>query len=223
MLVRGDALVDGFHEMSVRAIVLVTLLLLCLALFCVSLFVMLVVAGSQLDFEAIASRSWWEKKLAFHYTAADLGLPNWVSSTDHGLGSIGVTERLEHAWNLLILSIVGGTSKRRKHWYEGVPTNDVRSWPLWTISIIVIPLWVVLGMVTLGLLWPPQLRRILFRPFAFSSERVNKALGERASSNISATRDEVRQLKLLSYERSGEIERELKELKELLYSAIKES
>jgi hypothetical protein len=184
---------------------------------------MLVVAASQLDFESIALRSWWEKKLAFHYTSADLGLPDWVSSNGHDLRSVGVTERLERAWNMLVLSIVGGTSKKRKHWYEGIPTNEVWSWPLWTISIILLPLWIFLGMITLGLLWPPQLRRLLFRPFAFHSERMSKIFGDSASSNISAMRDEVRQLKMLSYERSGEIERELRELKELLYSAIKES
>jgi hypothetical protein len=101
--------------------------------------------------------------------------------------------------------------------------NDIWSWPLWIVAIIALPLWVAIGALTLGLLWPPQLRRLVFRPFALNSGRTSYASRERASSNISAMRDEVRQLKLLGYERSGEIERELRELKELLYSAMKES
>lgn len=223
MLVRGETLVDGFSEISVRAIVLVTLLLLSIAFFLVGLFVMLVVASLKLDFESIALRSFWEKKLAFHYTAEDLGIHESKSSSGCGLSSVGVTGRLERAWNLLIVSLIGGISKKRKHWHEGVPASDVLSWPLWIVAIFVIPLWVVLGAVTLGLLWPPQLRSLLFRPFGFHSERGGQASVQQTAINVTAMRDEVRQLKILSFERSGEMERELRELKELLHSAIKES
>jgi hypothetical protein len=223
MVVRGETLVEGFNEISVRAIVLVALLLLSIALFLVGLFVVLVVASLKLDFESIALRSFWEKKLAFYYNAEDLGFPEWISSSGCGLSTVGVTERFERAWNLLIVSLIGGSSKKRKHWHEGVPGSDVLSWPLWIVAIFVIPVWVLIGAATLGLLWPPQLRTLLFRPFGLHSERSGQGSVQLTAVNVNAMRDEVRQLKILNFERSGEVERELRELKELLHSAMKES
>jgi hypothetical protein len=224
MLIRGESLVDGFHQLSVRAIVLVAFLLLCLVLFMLSLFVMLIVASFKLDFESIALRSWWEKKLAYHYTAADLGLPGCILWNDgRGLSSIGVSERLERAWDLLVVSLIGGPSMKREHWYVGAPTSNVLSWPLWILAIIAIPVWIALGAVTLGLLWPPQLRRCLFRPIGFNPDRKTKTSIEEASASVAEMREEIRQLKLLSFDKSGDVERELRELKDLLHSALKES
>jgi hypothetical protein len=114
----------------------------------------------------------------------------------------------------------------------------ILAWPLWIVSIILVPIWLLLGFLTLGWLWPPQVRRWLFQPKGFynvmgrhrghhggSSDGGGDVVGatmEYTSTQLSGMRTEMNNIKTMSYEQSGNIEREIRELKELLYLAMKE-
>ena len=67
----------------------------------------------------------------------------------------------------------------------------------------------------------PQLRRFLFRPIPFLAASNSKPSFEHAQ--FMEMREEIRQLKQLNFDRSGDITRELQGLKDLLHSAMKES
>ena len=107
------------------------------------------------------------------------------------------------------------------------------AWLLWMVSIILVPIWLVLGFLTLGWMWPPQVRRWLFQPKVmgrqgrYGSSSVGDAAAagatmEYTSTQLSGMRTEMNNIKTMSYEQSGNIEREIRELKELLYYAMKE-
>ena len=80
---------------------------------------------------------------------------------------------------------------------------------------------VVFTLVSLGLLWPPQLRRYLFRlPTIFSRNQSPRSEGAR--TQLTEVQNEVIQMKYMAYERSLKLETEMKEIKELLRMAIQD-
>jgi hypothetical protein len=132
---------------------------------------------------------------------------------------------LEDAWAVVDYGIFGGERRRGNMWYVAFCSNKTSSlvrWPLRMACLIVAPIWLVLGLATCGLLWPPQVRRWLFRPARSSvrSRRESNAAAEYSSSQVAGMRGDVLQLKTMSYEKSNDVRQEIHELKELLYAAM---
>lgn len=210
--------------MSFGAIFLIGIFLIALMLFILGLLVIVFVAAARLDFEAIALEYFWEPKLALQFSAIEFGMTTANSNEKKHSTSRSLSRKLEAAWELLILSLFGGNTRSRKHWYARVPDNNLWAWPLWLFAIVAVPIWIVLGAVTLGLLWPPQLRRLVFRPVGTSWEqRQAKNTAERTERQVRSVREDVMQLKVLALEQSENVERELLDLKAMLYSAMKEA
>jgi hypothetical protein len=224
LLMRGEALVaaDGSQEMSPEGIILVALFLFSFALLLLALFVTILIAALQFDFEEIALRSYWEPRLASILSMNELGCRR---SSPSDLPSCGqrLLTKVELAWDLMMISLVGGQSKNEKHWYASSSRSSCLAWPLWMLSIFVVPIWFILGCATFGLLWPPQLRRIIFRPVGRSNNiRKTNMAAEESASQISRMRNEIMQLKAMSYDRSSDVHREIRDLKELLFMALRE-
>jgi hypothetical protein len=223
-LIRGEPLVSqsGSEEMTAGAIALVALLLFFLALLLLALFVTILIAASQFDLDDIATGSYWEPKLSFILSMNELSCRN-TNALDRLSCDQRFTARLELAWDLMMMSLFGGEAKKENHWYASTSRSSCLSWPLWIVAIFVVPIWFALGCVTLGLLWPPQLRRIIFRPVGRSSKaRRRNMAAEESTYQVSRMRNEITQLKAMSYERAGDVHREIRDLKELLVSALKE-
>lgn len=224
LLLRGEALVgvDGSQEMLPEAIILVALFLFFFALLLLALFVTILIAALQFDFEEIALGSYWEPQLAFILSMNELGCRR---SSPSNLPSCGqrLLTKVELAWDLMMISLVRGQPKNEKHWYTSSSRSSYLSWPLWMLSIFVVPIWFILGCATFGLLWPPQLRRIIFRPVGRSNKlRKTNMAAEECASQISRMRNEIMQLKAMSFDRSSDVHREICDLKELLFMALRE-
>jgi hypothetical protein len=224
LLLRGESLVDvqGIEEMVPEAIVLVSLFLFVFAIFLLGLFVVILIAASQFDFEDIALGSYWEPMLAFVLSVNELGCRNQklldVPSCEDRLSA-----KLEQAWDLMTVSLIGGESRKEAHWYASCSRSSFLSWPLWIVAIVVLPIWFALGCVTLGLIWPPQLRRLIFRPVGRSRKRRKADMAaEESASQISGMRNDIMQLKAMSYERSSDVQQEIRDLRELLRMALGE-
>lgn len=223
LLLRGESLVsvDGTEEMSPEAIILVALFLFCFALLLLALFVTILIAALQFDFEEIALGSYWEPKLSFILAMNELSCRRPSAHDEPSCGQ-RLMAKLELAWDLMILSLVGGESNQGKHWYASSSRSRCLAWPLWMLSIFVVPIWFVLGCATLGLLWPPQLRRIIFRPVTSAARVKGAKAAEESASQIARMRNEIMQLKAMSYDRSSDVHGEIHDLKELLLMALKE-
>lgn len=220
-LLRGEPIVslEETGEMSGEAIALVALCLFFFALLLLALFVTILIAASQFDFEDIAMSSYWEPKLSFILCMNELDCRTPSPSS----WSQRLSVKLELAWDLMMLSLKGGKTKKEQHWYASPARSSWRSSPLWILAIFLVPIWFVLGCATLGLLWPPQLRRLIFRPVGRSNKARRKNMAaEESAAQVSRMRSEIVQLKAMSYERAGDIHREIRDLKELLFLALKE-
>ena len=226
MLLRGEPLVDssGEQQMSTEAVVLVAGFLLLLFLLVLAVLVAVIIGALHTNTEEVAFRSFWEPKLAFV-----------LSSTDWGYGaqkkSMTLTpkqsfqKRMERLWDLLLSSISFGmrSPNRTDHnWFSGHRARgNAIAIPLWFVALIAIPLWFLGGLLTFGLLWPPQLRRLLFKPWGWENKKRSlSTASEQAASGLSEVRSELVRMKTMSYERSIQVEREVRDVKHLLHSAV---
>lgn len=218
MLGRGGSLVDptGVERLSTEAVLLVTMFLLVFAIFLLALLVTVLIAASHLDFDQIALNAYWEPKLAFVLSAGDLG----VASGDFSDRKEGFEAKKAQMWDVFLLTLLGGEPVKGANWFARPLPSKVFTL---VTAMFVVPLWFMLGLCSLGLLWPPQLRLWLFRPQGIcEKERCAQVTAEQSRPQISDIRTEIVQMKLMSYERSMAQEHELRELKELLLIAMQE-
>ncbi len=131
--------------------------------------------------------------------------------------------RLRGAWEYLCASCECNRFKDAKSQY--LDRNLVKSHLLTNIifirlaSIFVIPVWFMLGLITLGLLWPPQCRLWLF---TWSFDDSGDSDGdepdkEEAFANSPVTlREDLSRMKSMVYERFHDVQSELEGIKRSL-------
>jgi hypothetical protein len=218
LLIRGEPLVDptGSSPLSAEASFLVALFLFIFAIFLIALLVSVLIAASELSFEEIALESYWEPKLAFVLSAGDFGVSLDEQQSRHDR----FTRKQKQMWETLQRALTGVKSKGDK-WYAGPIHSNILTW---LFAVFAVPVWIILGFFSLGLLWPPQVRRWIFHPNTVTQkQRQHHISKEQSRPQITEIRSEIMQMKLMSYEKSNEIEKELRSLKELLQMAMEES
>lgn len=216
MLIRGDSLVDptGIKQFSTEAIILLTGFLTMFAIFVLAVIVTVLTASSQLDFQHLALYFYWEPLLGFTLSTGSF---NNKPATE---GGTKFEVKKAYLWDVLTQTLFGGGQRKG----SGVFVYPMRSYLFtWIMAIFIIPVWIVLGALSLGLLWPPQLRRWLFRPSTRSAVLRNEsAKQEQARSQLTDVQNEILQMKCMSYERSQKLENDIKQMKELLIMAMQE-
>lgn len=218
MLSRGESLVDptGVKRLSTEAGFLFAAFLAICAIFLLALLVTVLVATSQLDFDQIALNSYWEPKLAFVLLSEDFG----IAVGEYSVRMNDFEARKEQLWDVYMLAMFGGEPAKGEYWFAQPLSSKVLTV---ASGMFVVPLWIVLGSFSAGWLWPRQLRLWLFRPLgSYGIERKATDMPEQSSLQSSDIRSEIVQMKLMSFERSNEVEKELRELKELLIIAMQE-
>lgn len=235
---------DGSQDtLTLGAVVLISVFTALLVLFIVSLLISVVSEAVRIDLNDVALGYFWEPKLNFVFSISDL-VRFFTCSKDEPLqrcdgvrkGKKRIVPKrtlgerlwsaLGDAWTVMDYAIMGGERRRGNMWY--IAYCDQESpfgvWPLRILCLIILPVWLAVGLATLGLLWPPQVRRWLFRP-SRSSVRNNReanAAAEYSATQVAGMRGDVLQLKTMSYQRSNDIKREILDLKRLLYDAADE-
>ena len=221
-LLRGASLggLLGNDEMTGEGIALTAIFVVFVFFFLVTFLVAILLATKRLDAEEIALEYYWEPKLAFVLTAGDLELdPSGQSLARPG----GFYDTLASAWESLTIPWIGGTRRKEKNWYAASAASRGYAWLYGCVAVLIVPVWIVLGCVTLGLLWPPQVRRWIFRPGDIYERKLETQKGlERSDAKLYDVKKDMSQLKQLSYEKACSVEKELRELKDLLLSALKE-
>jgi hypothetical protein len=232
---------DSQNSLSSGSVVLISVFTTLLVLFIVSLLITVVSESMRMDLDDVALGYFWEPKLNFVFTVDDI-LSLFSCPKEQSFEKCGGTRKkrfvpkrscgdrlssfLGDAWTVMDYAIFGGERRRGNMWYVAYCDNasPFGVWPLRIICLIIIPVWLVIGLATFGLLWPPQIRRWLFRPSRSSirSSRETNAAAEYSGTQVAGMRGDVLQLKTMSYERSNDIKREILELKRLLYDAMEE-
>jgi len=231
-ILRGDSMVDvnSSKEMSTEAIIIMTMFLLFFAIFAVALFVHILLAAAALDVEQVALDCFWEPKLALLMLTAneEEESVNKLSSVGPKIQRFGTRDidwdkLMSRMWDALTLPWSHMGTKEEK-WYSRSVRSTAVAWMLGAMAIVLVPVWIVVGVLSLGILWPPQLRTWLFRPlsvFQTHKKKVQQSF-DLSQAQLVDIRREMIQCKLMSYEKSLDVEAELRQLKELIQCAMDE-
>lgn len=242
----GDADEDSLSKGTIGLIVAFVLLFILLV---INLLISVVVWASRLNPDEIAVHTFWAPKLTFFSMAAEL-LPcmtpaSWkelvsaTSSKDYIRGKTArmskrprweetSTSGLERFWDIVVRAGFG-EDRNRNLWYVGFCSMErslLITWPLRMCALLLIPIWLAVGLATLGILWPPQVRRWLFstRAPGLNEDASFHGLHPKmlSAAQVTAIRSELLKLKTMSYQKSNDLQGEIRELKELLLSSMKE-
>lgn len=194
-LIRGETF-PRESEWSRDAIILVSVFLLLCILWIAATLLNIVIAALRLDLDKVALKVFWEPQLAI---VLSFGFPQDTNQkeADHPMQTF---------WNILT-NQHGGND----YWYKTF--GRINRFILGVLSIFVIPLWILIGALTLGWLWPPQVREWIFHPNNFQKTPHSTAV---VDAPITQLRQELQLVKLMSYEKAIDTERELQRLRELL-------
>lgn len=201
-LIRGETLVDQ-GEWSKDAILLACVFFVLCLLWVAAVLLHIGIAAVRLDPDEVALVVFWEPQLA---TVIAFGLPRCQRDRP-----------LDRFWNILTHQRDGDDDDddERKTSFTG----SVHRFLLTVLSLFLLPLWIILGTLTLGWLWPPQVREWLFSPndFKKASNRTS-VFSTTAASQQQQLSQEVRLMKQMAYEKAIHLERELQQLRELVQS-----
>jgi hypothetical protein len=215
--------IGGNSSLSTGMLFLVVLFTILLIVMFLSVIVTAVVEGTHLDRDQIALKSYWEPKLAFVLSTAPLACSDGKiverkqKIIEHPSCFQRYCSSLETVWHVLASSIQGGNGSKETHW-DACCTRYAAIIPLRVVSVVILPIWFILGLVTFGLLWPPQVRRWLFQ--ANEGNRTSTSKNDPHEPHFAKSRSEVLRLKSMSYEQSNDVQRELRELKLLILRAM---
>jgi hypothetical protein len=188
----------------------------------VSVLVMAVSEAHQLDRHEIALKWFWEPKVALTILAG--GKPK---ISDPPSCTQRYCDEMERIWHVLASSIQGEQQQHHKqevHWSACCFRPGVIALTR-LLAVIVLPIWWALGLVTLGLLWPPQVRRWLFatttvvRHQKQGPSRMEERLTAGKLSNLKA---DVLKFQTMSYEQGQQLQQDIAQIKELLFRAMME-
>ncbi len=193
-LMRGE-IPQGGGEWSKDAITLASVFLVLCILWVAAVLLNVVMAAFRIDPDEVALKVFWEPQLA---KVLAIGLPH---------RQIDAYYPMEQLWNIL-------TSQRDDDDNERKVSGKFKASTMGVLGIFVIPLWILAGVLTLGWLWPPQVREWLFRPKGFH----NSSRPAPPNTPTSQLSHEVRLVKMMAYDRAMDLERELQNLRELVQS-----
>jgi len=222
----GGPLVElnSLEKLSAGMVVLVAMFSLLVFLLFLCILVVVIVVASKCEVEHVALDAYWEPKLAFVLSSQD----SRIAAARHKPGlSVPQPTRVDRLvatlaemWEVQSGILFG--NKHGRQWYA----RSSSAWHnccLVALAALFIPLWLLVGLATLGFLWPPQVRQYLFQPRAsiHGDMQPNEAR-EFFTSQVSRVKDEVLKIKDMSYEQSNEIHRDIQELRTLLVKSLKD-
>jgi hypothetical protein len=183
---------------------------------------MIVVESNRLDRQQLAVVWYWEPKILL--TAMTVGrLSGKISDTP------SLVERwcntMEVSWNMLLSALRGEESIQT--WSMCCLRSKSCRVTTGFVSLFLVPLWLALGLATVGLLWPPQVRRWVFTAVGAKGkfrcrQSVSSTDNELTRSKLSQLRADVVELKAITYDQHYQIQKNLGFLKDVIFRAVME-
>eukprot|EP00980_Cylindrotheca_fusiformis_P030462 scaffold24860_cov122-Cylindrotheca_fusiformis.AAC.3 len=192
----------------------------------VSVIVMSVTEAHRLNRRQIALKWYWEPKVGL----AILSTGRTSRSKEKLVSRPSCIQlycnEMERIWHVLFSALQGEESRSKdnnKYWYSFLNRSEMLYLTRF-LALIVLPIWFVLGVATLGLLWPPQLRQWLFSTAITGShsEQKQHALEETLTAfKVSKLKGDLLSFQSTATEQNETTRKDLQEIKELLYSAMR--
>jgi ankyrin repeat protein len=213
----GEPVLTEDETLSHDAMVLLLIFSLLAIWWLLSVLVLAVSEAQSLDRRQIALQWYWEPKVTMVWTRSVK-----PSLSDPPSCSQRYCDQMEELWHVLTVSIKGDNYKRRElHWYSCCFRPSLRLFtPL--LALVVIPIWLLLGAATLGLLWPPQVRRWLFATTMLSDPKSTPVEDRLTGSKLSQLKGEWHKFQETSMERNGQLQNDISQIKDILIRAMLE-
>lgn len=130
-----------------------------------------------------------------------------------------LTSRLEDMWDYMIVSYSDVDIRDTKWWYLQRDLGQShllgKKWFVRMVGFFVIPIWFCIGLATLGILWPPQIRQWIFQVGMDEEDLIafDEAVGQSDFSQMTLLQSDVSNMKMMMYDRFQSVEDELYELR----------
>ena len=222
-LLVGEPIVD-IKSPTTLPVGMTALVALCTILFFLVFLAVVFVAmlvSSKSDSETVALNNYWEPKLSLVVSSKSaraaaarykkgmwIPQPSWIDRFEN---------HLEHLWGISMCLAFG--IRRNQYWYAAALAPGKKL--LLSVALIfVIPMWLLMGLLTVGLLWPPQVRLFLFQPrMCLPSARLRQGK-EFLTSQVAGIKDEIVQFKSMSYEQFHDVQQDIRHLKAMLAASL---
>ena len=220
LVIGVPVLTDTDYNVSKGTFVIVVISTVLYMWWIMSVIAMIITEANRLDRRRLSLIWYWEPKIALTATLS-------VGSNDKVSDSPSCIERYcdtsEKIWHIFVTALRGEQSE--VHW----DAYCFRSKPITVVTglfaLFLLPIWFILGLVTLGLLWPPQIRRWIFYPGPIGNTLFGRSCTSRSGSNttLSQLRRDMNDLKTSSYDQNHQIQHDLGVIKEVIFRATMES
>jgi hypothetical protein len=177
----------------------------------------------HLDRRQLALAWYWEPKVTLTIMATS-GNDRKFSETPSFMEQY--CDDMEVMWDVLFSALRGEQSDG--YWDAWCMRSKMSTFLTGILALFVIPLWLTVGLFTLGLLWPPQVRRWVFRPSDASSGPFRRHSGNNVTpeedgltrAKLSQLRGDIIELKAVAYDQNYNIQKDLGFLKDVIYRAV---
>jgi hypothetical protein len=175
--------------------------------------------ASQLNRHQISLASFWEPKVSLTIMAfggIDDKTPSQPTFMDR------YCDFMSNLWSIMVAALIG---KRFdiEQWYSCCLRSRPMSMIAQFLAMLVLPIWLVVGVITFGLLWPPQVRRWLFTiggihtPLNGPDQNLEGGLSK---AKLSQLQLDITELKTATYDQGSEVQRDLAMIKDVLFRAL---
>jgi hypothetical protein len=228
-------LTDNNYEISMGMFVIIVIFTILCIWWIMSIIAMIVTEANRLDRRQISLTWYWEPKVTLTVMASSAGNNNNEKVSDSPSYIERYCDTSEKFWHIFVSALRGERSD--VHW----DACCFRSKPMLVfagfLALFLLPIWLILGFITLGLLWPPQIRRWLFCPCPIgsssssSSTKTRRRISSSSSSSheddlsrakLSQLRSDIIDLKGISYDQNHRIQKDLELIKEIIFRAARE-
>jgi len=130
-----------------------------------------------------------------------------------------LTSRLEDMWDYMIVSYSDVDIKDTKWWYLqrdlGKSHFFGKKWFVRIVGFLIIPIWFCIGLATLGILWPPQIRQWIFQVGMDKKDLValDESVDHSDLSQMTSLQLDLSKMKMMLYDRFQSMEDEIYRLR----------
>ena len=220
-LAAGEPIVniDDTMTLSFGMTVLAVLFTAIFALLFITVLFLTMMVASKSDAENLALHYYWEPKLTLvissqsaRVAAAQYKKGMWIPQASR---LDRLEAKLKDLWGVSMCLLFG--IDKNQYWYAAEAASLKALLLKFALSVAV-PLWLLVGFLSAGVLWPPQVRLFLFKPRLSLPAITNKPNEgkEFFASQVVGVKDEVVNLKTMTYEQFHDIQQEIHQLKAMI-------
>lgn len=226
-IIGRPVLIDEDYDLSTETFLIILLFTIVCLWWIVSVIAMIMTEAGRLDRRQLSLAWYWEPKVAL--TVLTSGGNKDAKISESPSLAQQYCDTSEKFWHIFASALCG--EKSDVHW----DAFCFRSTPMMIFTgfaaLFILPIWLVLGLVTLGLLWPPQIRRWLFcpRPDGRSTLRESRYSrpfvcheGDLTKVKLSKLRTDLIDLKAVMQDQNHRLQKDLGSIKDVIFRVVME-